>query len=82
MISCSSSSTVNAVPGPASSLGDHILGCVSCFLISRGKALMGRISPSHVDALDWLPPKLQEELLRSEAFVRHSIFIMGIGMAE
>lgn len=84
VITSCSSSTVNAIAGPGSSLGDHILGCVSCFLVSRGRALMGRISPSHADALDWLPPKLQEELLRSEAFtvalVREGLVFGTLGL--
>jgi hypothetical protein len=29
---------------------------------------MGRISPSHADALDWLPPKLQEGAPQEQSF--------------
>ncbi|KAG0624155.1 hypothetical protein M758_3G228000 [Ceratodon purpureus] len=61
-----SSSAVKATP--ASSLSEHVLDRVSCFLISRGRELFGRITSSSADALNWLPSELHEELHKSEAF--------------
>ncbi|KAG0600918.1 hypothetical protein M758_11G070700 [Ceratodon purpureus] len=48
------------------SLSDHILDCVSCFLLNKAKELMG--SSKYDRALGWLPPKLHEQLLRKESF--------------
>lgn len=72
--------TISAVASPAAmscsssttppSLSDHILDRVSCFLLIRGKELLG--STKLDQALDWLPPKLLEQLHRKEAFVRQS----------
>lgn len=68
--------TISAVASPAAmsssssttppSLSDHILDRVSCFLLIRGKELLG--STKLDQALDWLPPKLLEQLHRKEAF--------------
>lgn len=51
------------------SLSDHILDVVSSFLLSRGRRLMPESFSSH-DVLNWLPPKLHEQIHKSEAFAR------------
>jgi len=57
---------------PPPSVSDYILDSFSGFLLGKGKKLMDPYWPTDRDPLDWLPPKLHEQLHKSEAFVsRH-----------
>lgn len=66
-IRCLGSNSTPLANGPPT-LSDYILDRVSSFLITQGKTLMPK-TMSGDDPLNWLPPKLHDQIHRSEAFV-------------
>ncbi len=65
MASGSSSTWNHAAP----TTSDHILNCVSCFLLKKGRELCGPMQATDFDFLDCLPEKLHAHLHKREAFV-------------
>jgi hypothetical protein len=64
-----SSSTWNPAAPTAS---DHVLNCVTCFLLKKWGELFGPIGSileAEFDFLDWLPEKLHAHLHNSEGIV-------------
>ncbi|KAG0603664.1 hypothetical protein M758_10G111600 [Ceratodon purpureus] len=82
-IGCSAAMPSPAITYGPPSLSDYILDRLSTFLLSRGRMLMPESSSSS-DLLDWLPPKLHEQIHKSEAFatmlVREGIVFGALGL--